>query len=252
MTTPPRAITATVVMAVALLSIACSSGSADLQPTSVPATLGATAAGSPSPSAPPSATASVEANRGALQVIGGGSYPGISIEVPDGWSADSGQFDLKTSGPVMGVSVWDVGRVARDPCHWRNQLFIPGASVDDLVEALRSQSMRHASTPVDVMLAGYRGKYLEWSVPASMVVTGDADFTGCDVEPSNGHLDFVSWQGAGGGERYQQVAGQVDRLWVLDVSGQRLVVDATYAPDTTAAERDVEQRVVESLRFTTH
>ncbi len=98
-------------------------------------------------------------------------------------------------------------------------------------------------------LAGYTGRYVEWSVPADMVVTGDADFQGCDVEPSDGHLNFVSWVGNGMGERYQQLPGQVDRLWILDVSGQRLVVDATYGPDTTAVDRDELGRVVESLRF---
>jgi hypothetical protein len=100
-----------------------------------------------------------------------------------------------------------------------------------------------------VTLAGYPGKYIEWSVPAHWKVTGDGDFAGCDVQP-NGHGDFVSWHGNGGeGERWQQMAGQVDRLWVLDVNGQRLVVDANYSPDTTQAQRNEEDQIVHSLRF---
>ena len=110
------------------------------------------------------------------------------------------------------MSVWDVGKVPRHPCHWRGRLYDPGPTVDDLVEALVSQPLRNASSPTDVTLAGYRGRYLEWSVPSDMIVTGDADFEGCDVEPSNGHRDFVSWLGDGYGERYQQFAGQIDRL----------------------------------------
>ena len=51
------------------------------------------------------------------------------------------------------------------------------------------------------------------------------------------------------GESNEQVAGQVDRLWVLDVKGQRLVVDATYSPDTTSADRAELASVVASLRF---
>ena len=82
-----------------------------------------------------------------------------------------------------------------------------------------------------------------------MIVTGDADFEGCDVEPSNGHRDFVSWLGDGYGERYQQFAGQIDRLWVLDVEGQRLVVDATFAPGTPEADRDELAQIVKSLRL---
>jgi hypothetical protein len=51
------------------------------------------------------------------------------------------------------------------------------------------------------------------------------------------------------GNRYEQVPGQVDQLWVLDVNGQRLVVDATYSPDTSATDRNQLQHIVESLRF---
>ena len=72
-----------------------------------------------------------------------------------------------------------------------------------------------------------------------MVMTGDADFASWSVYQSNGHRDFVSWFSKGGDrERYEQVAGQVDRLWVLNVHGQRLVVDTSYSPETTRAERD--------------
>jgi hypothetical protein len=188
------------------------------------------------------------AGRQVAQVIGSGSYPGYAVVLPDGWT-DDGAFLLRGGG-VLGLSVWDVGEVPRDPCHWKGQMVHPGPSVDDLVRVLVAQRLRHPSTPTDVTLAGHRGRYLVWSVPATMVVTGDADFAGCDVWPDNGHRDFVSWLGNGVGERYQQVAGQVDRLWVLDVNGQRLVVDAAYSPDTTQVERDELGRVVESLEFT--
>jgi hypothetical protein len=142
-----------------------------------------------------------------------------------------------------------VTQVPRDPCLWQGQLYDPGPTVDDLVQALVAQPLRDASKPTSVTLAGYPGQYLEWSVPVDMVVTGDADFVGCSVEPSNGHRDFISWLSSGGGSRYQQVAGQVDRLWVLDVDGQRLVVDATYSPGTTEVDRAELGQVAESLRF---
>jgi len=182
------------------------------------------------------------------QVLGGGIYPHLSVEVPDGWSSD-GHFVFKSGASVIGLSVWDVGQVPTDPCHWQGHMVDPGSGVEDLVAALGVQATRNASTPIDVTLAGHPGRYLEWSVPADLVVTGDADFQGCDAQPDNGHLDFVSWLGNGLGERYQQVPGQVDRLWILDVAGQRLVVDATYSPDATQADRDELAHVVESLRF---
>jgi hypothetical protein len=124
----------------------------------------------------------------------------------------------------------------------------PGPSVDELVGALVAQATRHATKPTDVTLAGQTGKYLLWSVPADMVVTGDADFEGCDTQ-DNGHSDFVSWMGSGEGERYQQVAGQIDQLWVLDVSGQRLVIDATHTPNARPADQAELAAMIASIHF---
>jgi hypothetical protein len=206
----------------------------------------------PTASATPAVTPTVEpptTRRIAGRVLGGGTFPAYSVEAPDGWSSADGQFVIKQRAAVIGLSVWDVVEVPSDPCHWQGHLTSPGPTVDDLVQALLAQATRAATRPADVTLAGHAGKYIEWSVPADMVVTGDADFEGCDVEPSNGHLDFISWLSSSGGSRYQQVAGQVDRLWILDVDGQRLVVDATYSRDTTEVDRAELGQVAESLRF---
>jgi hypothetical protein len=203
----------------------------------------------PTPPATPSApTAAPLAGALAPRVFGTGSYPGVTVVAP-GWHLNGDFFVDKSSGPLLGISVWDVGQVPRDPCHPLVDMSDPGPTVDDLVRALVAQPLRHASKPTGVALAGYSGRYFEWSVPSNMVVTGDADFKGCDVQP-NGHLDYVSWQGSGMGERYQQVAGQVDRVWVLDVKGQRLLVDATHTPEATPADLAEQEQIVQSLRFT--
>ncbi|MDQ4005395.1 MAG: hypothetical protein M3135_03715 [Actinomycetota bacterium] len=119
----------------------------------------------------------------------------------------------------------------------------PGSTVDALVDALTSQRLRDPTAPIQVTLAGYEGQYLEWSVPDDSIVTGDSYFRGCDER------NFTSWWGADAGNRYQQVADQVDHLWVLDVEGQTLVVDATYSPDTSAADRRELEQVVASIHF---
>jgi hypothetical protein len=179
--------------------------------------------------------------------LGAGTHPTVTVEAPSSAWTPFKQFGVTSD--CCGVAFWDAGDVARNPCHSIGHLFDPGPTVDDLVAALEAQPLRHASAPTDVTLAGYAGKYLEWSVPKDWVVTGDGDFAGCDVQP-NGHRDFVSWLGAGGvGERWQQMAGQVDRLWILDVNGQRLVVDASYSPDTTQAQLDLEDQIIQSIEF---
>jgi hypothetical protein len=207
-------------------------------------------AGGSAIAAPGASDALKEVRSLAGKVLGAGTYPGYAVEVPEGWSSEDGAFIIRQGPVVMGISVWDVGRVPGDPCQWSSTLEDLGPSVVDLVAALVAQAQRDASEPTDVLLAGHPGLYLEWSVPADAVVTGDSDFEGCDLQ--EGHADFVSWFGDGYGERWQQVAGQVDRLWVLDVDGQRLVVDATYSPDATDVDRDELERMVASLRFESH
>ena len=267
-------------IAVALLAGACSAaaGPPTTGPSAVPsaafvaqatATLGPTPPATPSsPTAPPSVGPSptptpaptfaydaiaLTAGRNAPQVMGTGSYPGYTVIVPAaGWfDVADRHFVIKyptTTGPVLGLSVWDIGQVFRDPCHWQGQGFDPGPSVGALVAALVAQPMRNATRPTDVTLAGYKGRYLEVSVPADLKSSTPGEFDACDTD-SGGYRDFQGWLGNGMGNRHEQVPGQVDRLWVLDVRGQRLVVDATYSPDTTPADRAALQQLVESLRF---
>ena len=115
-----------------------------------------------------------------------------------------------------------------------------GPTVGDLATRSRHRNCATPRLRPRVKLDGHVGKFLEWSVPEDMVVHGDANFQGCDVFPGNGHRDFVSWfaHGSTQNDRYQQVPGQVDKLWILNVDGQRLVVDATYLPATQRTERE--------------
>ena len=186
----------------------------------------------------------------AANVVGTGTYPSYSVVVPPGWFDMDGYFIVTgPTEPVLGFSVWDVGQVFRDPRHWQGQGFDPGPGVENLVAALVAQKTRNATTPTDVTLAGYAGKYLEWSVPADLKSSSWTSFDACDLDSDGVHHDFLSWLGNGTGDRYEEVPGQLDQLWVLDVNGQRLVVDATYSPGTSQADRAELERLVGSLRF---
>jgi hypothetical protein len=240
-----RANTLVVATVVALLASACTATAP-------------TPASTPSPESTPAPTfstgvAPLTPGTHAALVVGSGSYPEYTVVVPKGWFEQHGQFIITgATRPVLGVSVWDVGQVYRDPCHWQGQGFVPGPGVENLVAALLAQKLRNATTPTDVTLAGYAGKYLEWSVPADMKSSSWTSFDACDLDSDGVHRDFLSWLGNGEGDRYEEVPGQVDQLWVLDVNGQRLVVDATYSPGTSQAERAELERLVDSLRFGVH
>jgi hypothetical protein len=178
------------------------------------------------------------------QVNGGGAgVPPIVLTVPAGWSHIDGWVVHR--GPLESATValqfWDVGQVYGHPCDWQGTLFDPGRSVDELAAALVERPLRNATQPTPVTVDGRDGLYLEWSVPA------DIDFAACDAD--GGEHYFESWTGVGEGDRYHQGPGQVDRLWILDVDGARLVIDGFDMPYATDAERQELLDVVASIRF---
>lgn len=253
-TTPRMTTRWLAIMVVALVGVGCSQA-AD-EPSGGPSQASSQTSAAATPTAP-SSTAAPSLPAGfksvAGLVMGTGTYPTYEVVAPDSWASAGDRFVVKYTfehPPVLGLSVWDVGRVFRDPCHWVGQDYDPGPTVEDLVAALVAQPMRNASEPTAVTIAGYSGQYLEWSVPTDLKSSTWTDFDACDSDPSDVvHRNFNSWLGNGMGNRYQQVPGQVDRLWVLDVDGQRLVIDATYSADTVRADREELSIVAESLRF---
>lgn len=249
MSSHSRANTLVVAIGVGLLASACATTTTT--PTPSPA---ATAMPTATPNLAPGETEQ-QAGAHLMHVIGMGSYPTYTVVLPPGWFDNDFRFvekypDTGVPRPVLALSVWDVAKVVRDPCHWHGQSFDPGPGVANLVAALVAQQMRNATTPTDVTLAGYTGKYLEWSVPADMQSSKWTEFDACDLSSDGTDRDFVNWFGMGEDQDYNElVPGQVDKLWVLDVKGQRLVVDATYSPDTSEGDRGALVAVVDSLRF---
>jgi hypothetical protein len=145
---------------------------------------------------------------------------------------------------LLGVTFWNVSTVPADPCHWQRGGPKLGPTVDDLATALANQSRRHATTPRDVTLAGYAGKHQTLTVPAHIQYALD-EFSSCD----QGY--FVSWDETPSSsfERYHQGPGQVDELWILDIHGFRLVIDATYWLNTPAQDLAEIHRIVSSVRI---
>jgi hypothetical protein len=167
--------------------------------------------------------------------------PKIEITLPEGWFNTGGAFVGKGRElpHTVAVMFWNVAQVYPTPCKWKGKPMVdPGPGVNGLASALARQPLRAASVPTDVVLARFHGKYLKWSVPT------DINFDHCD----EGY--FESWTAKGWvSDRYQQKPGQVDRIWILDVHGQRLVVDAFYLPKATPQDQAELQRVVDSIRF---
>jgi hypothetical protein len=81
------------------------------------------------------------------------------------------------------------------------------------------------------MLSGRAAVEMELTVPP------DLRFSSCSRE--RGHAYVISWpqRSPPGGSRYHQGPEQHDHLWILDIDGDRLVVDASFFPATSESDR---------------
>ena len=127
--------------------------------------------------------------------------------------------------------------VYRNPCAWATSRPDPptGPTVDDLVAALSLQPGRDATAPTDITVDGYRGKAIELTVPAGI------NFATCDLG------EYRSWQDPDGNARFHQGPGQHDLLWIIDVDGTRIVIDAAFYAGTSAIVRAEQQAILDSI-----
>lgn len=134
--------------------------------------------------------------------------------------------------------------VSQDPCEY--YLGGPGSAttVDEFASDLAAHPALNGSDPQDVMVDGYAGKALTLQVPT-------------DVEWEDGQWScddgiYVSYQLGTGRPvplRKHQGPGQIDELWILDVGGSIVVLDAMYRPDTPGELVDEMRTIVESATF---
>jgi hypothetical protein len=172
----------------------------------------------------------------------------MTVTIPaDGWFGEPGEGILVKNdtadapdGAGMIVFFGDL-YVYGDPCEWREtRPATPATTVDELVAALTEQASRDATAAVDVTVGGYAGKSITLHVPE------DAVFGECDSGT------FGSW-GVPGSDvapyRYHQDPGQIDKLWILDVDGELVVIDIAHYEDTPQSDIDEQEAIVASITF---
>jgi hypothetical protein len=163
----------------------------------------------------------------------------VTFSLPPGWFGNMGGPYAVFLDPGMGAVSADDGlvefvifnKVYADPCHPDRGLLnpLPGPSVDDLANALASLPSLVATTPTAVTVAGYHGKQLTLTAPTSI--------TTCSV-----------WELPLGAYN-TMVPGQRDRIWILDINGQRLVIDAPEVPSESSADKANVQAILDSIRI---
>ena len=128
---------------------------------------------------------------------------------------------------VFGLGGW----VHSDPCtDGEASADIPvGLTVDEFANALADHPLLEVTTPVDVTLGGYSGKYLDLQVPA--------DITECAA-----YRAWEFWL-------YAQGPGHRWHLWILDVDGVRVVIESMDYESTPAEVQAELQGIVESIQI---
>ena len=176
--------------------------------------------------------------------------PGISVDNPgSAWTFDPGFGAFGKEGeegklPEATVMFWPFPAgteffVPTDPCQSiSTNLFTPLTTPDEFAAALAAQASRDASEPQDVTIDGYAGKSFTVHVP------DDVDLDECEHET---FLTYGTREDLAA--RTQQGPGQTDELWILDVNGSTVVIDAMYRPDTPPEHVEEMRRIAESATF---
>jgi hypothetical protein len=132
--------------------------------------------------------------------------------------------------PGLGLVIAQTDNVYADPCSPpADQPDSPvGPTVDDLVAALVAQPQTTSTAVTDVTISGFAGKHVE------------IDFTSED-----GCTRIWRWESDGGPR--EAIDGERDELWILDVDGERWIIDLFFFGTTDEADLEEARQLVEGL-----
>ncbi|HET9346297.1 MAG TPA: hypothetical protein VFO05_11415 [Candidatus Limnocylindrales bacterium] len=204
----------------------------------------------PSPTTSPQATARPSPSSSPAVLLSGPLEPGtyatspvfplaVTVTVPDGWGVltmGTTVIVLESSEAYLGL--WIAESTDRDPCALGGVDDSPvGPTAGDLAAALAGAPGFETTGPIDASVGGVDGTYIELVGPVA----------GC-TEPT-------LWLTPDGSCRCMESTVERNRLWIVDVDGTRLVVDALEIPasdgvtGTSAAVIEEIQGMVDSLQI---
>ncbi|MEO6577853.1 MAG: hypothetical protein ABIO99_03015 [Candidatus Limnocylindria bacterium] len=159
----------------------------------------------------------------------------FTVTVPDGWfiSGLRGIWVNNNAPPDGAILIfWRGGWLYSDPCttDGKGPDIEVGPTVDDFAAALADHPLLDVSTPIDVTLGGYSGRYVDVQAPSNI--------DQCTTE-------YRLWDP----NVYAQGANQQWHLWILDVDGVRVVVETMdYAGSSAQHQADL-QAMLDSLQI---
>jgi hypothetical protein len=177
----------------------------------------------------------------------------VVYEVPfERWSQWIGAVKFAGDGHV-GVSITTVTNLVRHGCQDHSWAEPPvGPSVDDLAAALADLApFRVTSPPKDVTIYGYRGKYLQLTVP-DLPVEGQGDdrrFPGCEEGTLKSWVAAIDTEPGDAFYGYNAEPGRTEDFWILDIEGTRLMIEANRSPDSPRKDVAEMRAILDSIRI---
>jgi hypothetical protein len=175
----------------------------------------------------------LDPGRYVITVLDATSVPLLPVlSVPAGYVNMDAGFGVRSDDESRHVWASDVNSVYTHPCQAGAvpEPVLPSAA--HLANALFAQPLRTGQAPVAVTVGGHQGFYVELTVP------DDVDVTKCP------RGRFELWPG-----HSQNQPGQVDMIWVLEVKGQRITINASHGPDASPQQVAELKRMVTTATF---
>lgn len=212
-----------------------------------------TASPQPTPNQEPSVEPSTAAPSPIVWLDGSDGGLPITITPAPGWNPEGNFFAIEKNGwsdPPDGAAILAFANgtawsVPGDPCHAESTLpDTPSGTVDELVDALSAQASHDASAPVDITVDGHAGKSITLQVPDPWPADCESDHFCTFVDPT-----LTNPLPADNCARNAHGPGLIDELWIVDVDGTLVIIDAAYwegTPDETVEEM---RAIVDSISF---
>jgi hypothetical protein len=189
----------------------------------------------------------------------------IHAQLPDGWVSTETGITNEPEEPEtpMAVSFWTVGAVFIDPCNQQTRADPPMMQTLDLLAGAFtgwwSPEMREhvwqpiPTQPVNTTVSGFRARYLELRIPATV------DMDRCP----DGYVTWRNADNAPDNVQRRHAPGDVSRLWIVEVGPDRgtppnstprtstplLVIDATSTGEASPEALQELEELIDSIRI---
>ena len=161
----------------------------------------------------------------------------ITYTVPEGWAFGFGAAVTKPSAGTVAPSGMSLhflrgGWLFSEPCVTvdRPPDIEVGPTADEFADALAAHPRLDVTTPVQVALGGYSGKYVDLQLPA--------DIAKCP-------FGYLPWAPA----FYAQGPNHRWHVWSLDVDGVRVVIQSGDFPGTLPQDLAEMHAIIESIQI---